>query len=64
MSQTVLKILLIVCMMSVIRSCDNFCLECSSFDTCIACKGTAEFDVNGNCVENTVDKCITYGPNK
>lgn len=64
MKQTMSKLILIICLVSIIRSCDDLCLECSTMGTCNACKGTAEFDIEGKCVSSVIDKCVTYGPDK
>ena len=44
--------------------CSPECLFCDEMSgACIACGGTFENHIFGECHPNTIDKCITYGAN-
>ena len=43
--------------------CGEDCIDCDpTMNICMVCRGSIESDVFGNCHNNTIDKCITYGP--
>lgn len=46
-----------------VATCPDHCDECDdSGSVCFACQGDFEVNVFGGCHENTIDKCVIYGP--
>lgn len=45
------------------NNCGEHCVDCDPSGTiCFACQGDKEVNVFGQCHDNSIDKCIIYGP--
>lgn len=61
--QTTLALLFILAVLAHAQTCSKDCNECdSSGNLCFACGADKEVNVLGSCHDNTIDKCIIYGP--
>lgn len=64
MKSEVRRFLLLTILISAAMSqCGDDCLECEpTMGVCAVCRDDMETDVFGQCHENTVPNCVTYGP--